>query len=96
MLENINVSELKKSNITNIIDIRSVEKYNNGYILNAINIPSNDLIINFNKYLNKNDKYYIYCQRGIQSRKICEMLRQRGYNVVNVIGGYEEWLLNCN
>ena len=46
------------------------------------------------KYLNKEKKYYIYCQRGIKSRKICLMLKQLGYNVININGGYEAWILN--
>ena len=68
MLESISVAEL--NNKINIIDIRSVEKYNNNHIEGAINIPFDKLLMNPNKYLKKNETYYIYCQRGIQSRKM--------------------------
>ena len=94
MLESISTSELKKINTSNLIDIRSIEKYNTRHILNAKNIPANNLVVNMNKYLKKNEKYYIYCQKGIQSRKVCQILKNNGYNVVNVTGGYEAWLLN--
>ena len=94
MFQNISVSELKNLVNINIIDIRSVEKYNNGYIMNAINIPSDRLLINTDKYLDRNKKYYIYCQKGIQSRKICSILSVKRYNVVNVLGGYEAWVMN--
>ena len=94
MIENISVSDLKKLNNLNLIDIRSIEKYNNNYILNAKNIPMEQLLIYPNKYLSKYEKYYIYCQKGIQSRKLCQILKSNGYDVVNVSGGYESWILN--
>lgn len=94
MLESIFVNEIKNIKDINLIDIRSIEKYNNNHIKGAINIPIEKLLINFNKYLDKNKKYYIYCQKGIQSKKMCMILKSNGYNVVNIIGGYEEWVLN--
>lgn len=94
MIESISVSDLKKINNINLIDIRSIQKYNNGHILNARNIPMEQLLIYPNKYLDMYDKYYIYCQKGIQSRKLCQILKNSGYNVINVSGGYEAWVLN--
>lgn len=94
MFESISVSDLKKLNYTNLIDIRSIEKYNSKHILNAVNIPLEQLLIRPQKYLLKGEKYYIYCQKGIQSRKLCQILINSGYNVVNVSGGYEAWILN--
>ena len=46
MISNINVNELLKLNNINIIDIRSIEKYNFNHINGAINIPMNNLISN--------------------------------------------------
>ncbi len=94
MVESISISDLKKLGNVNLIDIRSIEKYNNKHILNAKNIQINELLINPGKYLNKYEKYYIYCQKGIQSRRLCQILKSNGYNVINVSGGYEAWILN--
>lgn len=94
MIENISVSELKRLGNVNLIDIRSIEKYNSKHILNARNIPMEQLIIYPSKYLNKSERYYIYCQKGIQSRRLCQILKNSGYNVVNITGGYEAWILN--
>lgn len=94
MFESISVIELKKLNNPNIIDIRSIEKYNNKHIMNAINIPLEQLLIRPEKYLRKDIKYYIYCRKGIQSRKLCNILYNNGYDVVNITGGYEAWILN--
>lgn len=92
MLESISVNEVDSK--INIIDIRSIEKYNNSHIDGAINIPSDKLVLNPNKYLNKNTTYYIYCQRGTQSKKVCLILKSMGYRAVNINGGYETWILS--
>ena len=94
MFESISIEELKKLNNPNLIDIRSIEKYNNKHIMNAINIPLEQLLIKPEKYLKKEIRYYIYCQKGIQSRKLCFILSNNGYNVINISGGYESWILN--
>lgn len=93
-MNSISISEFNKLDNVNIIDIRSIEKFNSNHIEGAINIPANLLILNPSKYLIKLDIYYIYCQKGIQSKKICLILQKEGYNVVNIEGGYEAWILN--
>ena len=94
MIENISIKDLQEIKNNKIIDIRSIEKYNNGHIENAINIPLEQLLIKFNKVLNRNEKYYIYCQKGIQSKKMCQILKNNGFNAINILGGYEAWILN--
>ena len=94
MFESISVLELKNKNNLNLIDIRSVEKYNSKHIMNAVNIPVEQLLIKPEKYLSKDKRYYIYCQKGIQSRKLCIILKNIGYDVINITGGYEAWILN--
>ena len=71
-----------------IIDIRSNYKYNIEHIPNSINIDSIELVSNPNKYLNKNQKYYIYCQTGHTSKIVVDKLNSLGYNTVNIDGGY--------
>lgn len=94
MISSISVSDLKRLGNVNIIDIRSVEQYNNNHIPGAKNIEMNQLLIKPNKYLSKTSRYYIYCKKGIQSRKLCQILANNGYNVVNIQGGYEAWILS--
>lgn len=95
MINNISIQELKKINYSiNIIDIRSIESFNNNHIPGAKNIPFNSLIINPGKYLNKNQLYYLYCQKGQKSMKTCQILGSLGYKVANIQGGYEAWILN--
>ena len=89
----ISIDDLLKLNNINIIDIRSEQSYNNNHINGAKNIPYEKLIINPSKYLNKQGKYYLFCQKGIISIKISRLLRSMGYNIINIIGGYEAWIL---
>lgn len=43
-----------------------------------------DLLINHKEYLNKNEKYFIYCNGGIKSRKAVNILSFYGYDVTLV------------
>lgn len=88
-MEQIEPKDLKPD--FNIIDIRDREVYAKGHIYNAKNISMNLLTNMPEKYLNKKDKYYIYCGSGYKSQKCCKLLNMIGYNVVNIIGGYEKY-----
>ena len=93
---NINMDsllEILKYKKINLIDIRSNEKYNDSHIPGAVNIPSNYLINNPNKYLNKDEEYYLYCDFGNTSSNISNILNYAGYNTKNVVGGYNYYLL---
>lgn len=88
IMKNINTQQLLKilSNIT-LIDIRSPQEFNRHHLIGAKNIPYNQLNNSFNQYLNKNVTYYIICNKGHNSQKLCNKLSNLGFNVVNVIGG---------
>ena len=82
------IDVMSKENI-NLIDIRDSYIYSSGTIKNAKNIPLNYLLTNPRDYLNANDKYYIFCNSGNSSFKLCQYLSKLGYNVVNIIDGYQ-------
>ena len=77
----------------NIIDIRSIDKYNISHIPGAINIEYLELLSNPSKYLNMNDTYYLYCTSGYTSGIVSNKLNHLGYNTVNIDGGYNNYLL---
>lgn len=93
MVPSIGIKELMNCQGINIIDIRSNQSYNNNHIVGAINIPYEKLITEPQKYLDRSQKYFIYCQKGLTSKKVCQILINSGYNVININGGYEEWIL---
>ena len=39
-------------------------------------------------YLDKDKIYYLYCDSGSKSRKLCMYLNQNGYNTIDLVGGY--------
>ena len=91
----VSISQLKLvMNNENLIDIRDIEKFNGSHIIGAHNIPMIKLLADPSRYLSKNKIYYIYCQQGITSVRLVGSLRKQGYNVYNVIGGYERWILD--
>jgi len=94
MISNININELLNLKEINIIDIRSTEKYNQNHIPNSINIPQEKIITQPNKYLEKEKRYYIYCQKGMSSYSVCKILTKLGYKVTNINGGYESYIMN--
>ena len=59
--------------------------YNNSEVVsNAINIPYERLLIDHSELLDKDKKYYIYCNGGIKSRKAVNILEFYGYDVTMV------------
>lgn len=92
MPDSITVKELRQMIPgAKIIDIRENYMFNLGCIPTAVNIPMTFLLTNPDSYLNKQDTYYIYCEKGAKSRKTCINLTKQDYKVINVIGGYDEY-----
>ena len=70
-----------------LIDIREPYEYASGTIKSAKNIPMGDLLSETDKYLDKQNTYYIMCQSGARSGRATKQLSNQGYQVVNVSGG---------
>ncbi len=77
------------NNSINLIDVRDNYSYSLGTIDNSINIPANLLLSNPSSYLDKNKKYYIFCNSGNTSFKVCNYLSRLNYDVVNIVDGYQ-------
>ena len=92
----IDVNELDNMDNINIIDIREASEFKKGHIPRAKNIPMNDILNDVKEYLDKESKYYIICQAGIRSARLCTVLYLNGYDVINVSGGtvnYKKFLV---
>ena len=72
-----------------IIDIR--EPYELEYLPfdGPKNIPLNTLLNNYSDILKKDQEYYILCHHGQRSYFVTEVLHNKGYNVINVLGGID-------
>ena len=91
-MESITINELNRLiSRVSLIDVRDNYKYTLGTIPTAINIPVSFLLMNPENYINKQDTYYIFCDCGNASKRVCMRLSKDGYKVVDVLGGYEEY-----
>lgn len=74
-----------------LLDIRSKEEFDKGFIPNAINIPIDELRERISE-LDVNKKIYVYCLGGVRGYLAQQILKQNGYKkVLNLSGGYQLW-----
>lgn len=66
-----------------LIDLQDPLEYKKWHLNGSINIPYNELLNNYRKYLNKSSVYYVFCKSGILSKRMSTMLSYLGYNVIN-------------
>ena len=67
-----------------IIDVSDKYTYNNQHLNGSINIPYDDLINNYRRYLNKTESYYLYCKSGKLSKRATIILSLLGYKVYHL------------
>lgn len=59
--------------------------FQNSHIFdNEINVNYENLLINHKEILDKNKKYFIYCNGGVKSKKAVSILEFYGYDVTLV------------
>lgn len=94
----LEVSDVKKLMAENkdllIVDVRTPEETIAGILPGAINIDfsSPDFGQNLDK-LDKSRPTLIYCQAGGRSKKVTDMMGQKGFSkVYELKGGYNEWI----
>jgi NADPH-dependent 2,4-dienoyl-CoA reductase/sulfur reductase-like enzyme/rhodanese-related sulfurtransferase len=73
-----------------LIDVRTLEEFNKGFIPNAVHIPLDDLRSNLTK-LTKDKIVYVYCEVGLRGYLATRILLQNGFDVYNLSGGYRFW-----
>lgn len=86
--------QLKNDKNSVILDVRTEEEVEEGYIPNSKNIDiyKGQGFINEVEKLDKTKNYYIYCRSGKRSSQACTLLDQMGFNeTYNLLGGFSEW-----
>jgi len=91
-VDSIRVEELILLDHPTLIDVRAFYYYDLGHIPGAISVPYYHLLNNYSHYLTRHHRYYLYCDTGEQSSEIVSRLNRFGYDTVNIIGGYQEFL----
>ena len=77
-----------------LIDVRTEDEYEQENILNAINIPLNELsgFIETLREQSRDKTVLVYCTTGGRSATACDMLYRAGYQYVfNLMGGIKAW-----
>lgn len=75
-----------------ILDVRTKEEYNSGYIKDAILIPNTDIIEKVEEALpDKSAPILIYCRSGRRSALAASNLVDLGYTEVYDFGGIIVW-----
>ena len=84
---------MKKKN-TVILDVRTPEEYESGYIVNAVNYNMMDSIafLHTISALDKDKQFLLYCKSGRRSAKALVIMKNMGFNKVHHLkGGITEW-----
>jgi NADPH-dependent 2,4-dienoyl-CoA reductase/sulfur reductase-like enzyme/rhodanese-related sulfurtransferase len=72
-----------------ILDVRTASECGNGVIPGAINIPVDEIRDRYQELKNKN--VLVNCQVGLRGHTASMLLKELGYNAVNLDGGYLTW-----
>ena len=77
-----------------VLDVRTPEEVDEGYIPNAINIDIylGQEFLDGLEELDKSKNYYVYCRSGNRSAQACAIMNSVGFsNAYNLMGGFNEW-----
>ena len=86
--------QVEKDDKAVILDVRTEQEVEEGYIPNAKNIDiyKGQGFVDEVEKLDKSKNYYIYCRSGQRSAQACTLLDQMGFNnTYNLLGGFMEW-----
>ena len=83
---------MEESEGYSLLDVRTKEEYESGYIPGAINIPLSDINENVVSSLpDKSQIILVYCRSGNRSRQASDKLSRLGYTNIIEIGGINSW-----
>lgn len=75
-----------------IVDVRTVAEYNQGHILDSINVPLDQIRDTMEDVIeSKNTPIFVVCRSGNRSAQAQSMLQSMGYTDVIDIGSVFEW-----
>lgn len=95
-IKTITTPELKtvlEQNKIQLLDVRTPNEIKDGFIATAIfaDYFDTDFYKKATTQLDKTKPVYLYCRSGNRSGKASKILQEKGYDVINVLGGYTKW-----
>lgn len=87
-IDQVQPEDLKDLPREAIIDVRKPGEYGTSHIEGVENVPL-DFINESGNTLKKSERYYAHCAGGYRSVIFSSILKARGYNIVDVAGGFK-------
>lgn len=88
------VEQMKEDENAFILDVRTLEEVEDGFIADSTNIDIylGQEFINEVEKLDKSKNYYVYCRSGNRSGQACAIMNSLGFtNTFNLEGGFMNW-----
>src|SRR5699024_3925637 len=74
-----------------LVDVRELREFANGYIRGARNIPMTQLKQSINE-LRPDKPVYLYCQNTSRSFRAAQILKKNNFEDINILqGGFKKW-----
>ncbi|SFE14316.1 NADPH-dependent 2,4-dienoyl-CoA reductase, sulfur reductase [Paenibacillus catalpae] len=88
------VEQLADRDVQNsyLVDVRSKMEHDNGHIPGSVLLPVDELRGRLDE-LDRNKEIWVYCQVGLRGYTASRILRQNGFKVRNLTGGYKTYKL---
>ncbi len=80
------LDDILKENNYIVVDVRTKEEFDSGHVLDAINIPYDEINKDIN--LDKDKTILVYCRSGQRSKIAYNSLKELGYDVYD-LGAYD-------
>ena len=87
-------AEMHRSKEAILLDVRTLEEYNQGHVPNAqlIDIQNPPHFLQELELLNPSKTYLVYCRSGARSSQACILMKNKGIeNCFNLLGGINQW-----
>ncbi|APG66201.1 rhodanese-like domain-containing protein [Tenacibaculum todarodis] len=95
-IKSITTRELKtilSNDKIQLLDVRTTSEIEQGFIETAVfsDVNKDGFYDSVSSVIDKKKPVYIYCRSGGRSMKASKILQEKGYKVINVLGGYNAW-----
>lgn len=75
-----------------LIDVREPDEYSSGHVPGAISVPLGQVPDRVEECCEAGRTTYMICRSGARSANACEFLADKGFDIVNVVGGTMAWM----
>ena len=82
------LEECRRTKGAVLADVREADEYRSGHIPGAVHLPLSGMET---LEMDRETPRFLYCLRGMRSRRAARTLKKRGYRHVKSIGGITEY-----